>query len=52
MSFARDADLAADKPVDLGVEVYGAGLERAGGGELDGEGDFVFVAEVHEGAER
>ena len=51
VGFAGDADLAADEPVDHGVEVDGAGLEGAGGGELDGEGDFVFVAEVHERAE-
>ena len=30
----------------------GPGLSVAGGGELDGEGDLVFVAEVHERAER
>ena len=51
MGFAGDADLAADEPVDDGVEVDGAGLDGAGGGELDGEGYFVFVAEVHERAE-
>ena len=52
MGFAGDADLAADEPVDDGVEMDGAGLDGARGGELDGEGDFVFVAEVHERAER
>ena len=52
VGFAGDADLAADEPVDLGVEVDGAGFEGAGSGELDGEGDGVFVAEVHERAER
>ena len=51
VGFAGDADLAADEPVDDGVEMDGAGLERTGGGELDGKGDFVFVAEVHERAE-
>ena len=51
VGFAGDADLAADEPVDVGVEVDGAGLDGACGGELDGEGDFVFVAEVHERAE-
>ena len=29
----------------------GPGLSGVRGGELDGEGDFVFVAEVHERAE-
>ena len=29
----------------------GAGLEVGCGGELDGEGDLVFVAEVHKRAE-
>ncbi|WP_433983453.1 hypothetical protein RBB78_19690 [Tunturiibacter empetritectus] len=30
---AGNANLAADEPVDLGVEMDGAGLEGAGGGE-------------------
>ncbi len=30
----------------------GPGLTELGGGEVDGEGDGVFVAEVHERAER
>ena len=51
VGFAGDADLAADQPVDDGVEVDGAGLESAGCGELDGKGDFILVAEVHERAQ-
>ena len=51
VGFAGDADLAADEPVDRGVEMDWAGLDGAGGGELDGKGYFVFVAEVHERAE-
>ncbi len=52
VGLAGDADLAADEPVDHGVEVDGAGLDVFGGGEQDGKGDLVFVAEVHERAER
>src|SRR5580692_5174697 len=51
MGFAGDADLAADQVGDFSVDVGGAWLERAGGGELHGEGNFVFIAEVHQRAE-
>jgi hypothetical protein len=51
VGFAGNANLAADEPVDDGVEVDGARLQRVGCGELDGEGYFVFIAEVHERAE-
>ncbi len=51
VGLAGDADFAADEPVDHCVEVDGAGFDGICGGELDGEGDFVFVAEVHERAE-
>jgi hypothetical protein len=37
--------------VDDGVEVGRARFDGACGGELDGEGYFVLVAEVHERAE-
>jgi hypothetical protein len=49
---AGDADLAADEPVDGGVNVDGAGLDGGRGGEGDREGGGVLVAEVHQGAER
>ena len=52
VGFAGDADLAADQPAYLGVEVDGAGFEFGRRGEEDGEGYGVFVAEVHERAQR
>ncbi len=52
MSLAGDADLAADEPVDLCVEVDGTGLQGACGGKLNRESNFVLIAEVHERAER
>ncbi len=51
MRLAGDADFTADEPGDLGVEVDGARLHGRGGGEEDGKGDGIFVAEVHERAD-
>ena len=48
---AWDADFAADEPVDVGFKMHGTGFDGRRGGQGDGKGDFVFVAEVHEGAE-
>src|SRR6202000_3104037 len=52
VSLAWDADFPTHKPVDDGVEMDGAGLDRAGSGQLNRKGNFIFVAKVHERAER
>ncbi len=52
MSFARQALAGADQPVDVRVEMHLTGLRPRRGGDREGEGDLVFVAEVHQRAER
>ena len=53
VGLAGNADLAADEPVDLGVEMDGAGFDVCGDAvSWTGKATLVFVAEVHQRAKR
>jgi hypothetical protein len=52
MRLAGDADLTADQPSHLCIEMNGPGLEVLGGGDQNGKRNLVFVAEVHQGTQR